>query len=336
MDRPVATVFGATGFLGRHIVRRLAAAGYGVRAAGRDPEKAQILKPMGDVGQIVPWPADITDETSVRRAVDGADVVVNLVGILYESGRRTFPRLHAEGAGTVARAAAAAGVARLVHVSAIGADPASRAHYARTKGEGEAAVKAAFKKATILRPSVVFGPEDDFFNQFAAMARLSPVLPVFGTPALPALRPAGGAGPLIDLFGDGGTKFQPVYVGDVADAVMAALTSDKAPGQIFELGGPRVYSFKEIMELVMAQTGRRRLLMPVPFWLAGVLGLVLGLLPKPPLTLDQVRLMKNDNVVAPKAKTFKHLGIEPTDAEAILPTYLIRFRDGAWQGAQNA
>ncbi|PIW26556.1 MAG: complex I NDUFA9 subunit family protein [Rhodospirillales bacterium CG15_BIG_FIL_POST_REV_8_21_14_020_66_15] len=320
MARRIAAVFGASGFLGRHLVRRLAAAGYGVRAAGRDPERAQFLKPMGDVGQVVPWPADVTRPDSVAAAVKGADVVVNLVGILYERGRTSFRKVHAEGAGNVARAAAQAGAARLVHVSALGADANSPAEYARTKAAGEDAVKAAFPKATILRPSVVFGPEDDFFNRFASMARLSPALPVIGANA----------------FTDGGPRFQPVYVGDVADAIMAALDDPKAQGQTFELGGPAVYTFRQVMQLVMAQTGRKRCLVPVPYWAAEIQGAVLGLLPVPPLTTDQVQLLRSDNVVGDKARTFKNLGITPRAAEAILPTYLMRFRTNAWHGAQNS
>jgi uncharacterized protein YbjT (DUF2867 family) len=320
MDRRIATVFGASGFIGRHVVRRLAAAGYGVRAAGRDPESALFLKPMGDVGQVVPWPADVARADTVAGAVQGADVVVNLVGILYERGRATFQKIHEEGAGNVAKAAADAGVKRLVHVSALGADAASPAKYARSKAAGEAAVTAAFAKATILRPSIVFGPEDDFFNRFAAMARLSPVLPVIGAASAK----------------DGGPKFQPVYVGDVADAVMAALSDAKAPGQVFELGGPTVYSFRELMQLVMTQTGRKRCLLPLPYWAAEIQAAVLGLLPAPPLTSDQVQLLRRDNVVGDKAKTLKNLGIAPRAAEAILPTYLMRFRNNAWQGVQNA
>ncbi len=316
MERRIVTVFGASGFLGRHLVRRLAAAGYGVRAAERDTDAALFLKPMGDVGQIVPWPADITKPDSVAAAVAGADAVVNLVGILYESGAATFRKIHEEGAANVAKAAAEAGVARLIHVSALGADANSPAKYARTKAAGEEAVKAAFPKATILRPSVVFGPEDDFFNRFASMARLSPVLPVMG--------------------GKDGPKFQPVFVGDVADAILASLVENKAQGQVYELGGPAVYSFRQIMQLVKAQTGRKRCLIPVPYWVGDMQAAVLGLLPKPPLTLDQMQLLRSDNVVGEKAKTLKHLGITPCAAESQLPTYLMRFRNNAWQGVQNA
>jgi NADH dehydrogenase len=320
MHRRIATVFGASGFLGRHLVRRLAAAGYVIRAAERDTDGALFLKPMGDVGQIVPWPADITRPETVAAAVKDADVVVNLVGILYERGRATFKAVHEEGAANVAKAAAEAGVRRMIHVSALGADAASPAKYARSKAAGEDAVKAAFPKATILRPSVVFGPEDDFFNRFASMARLSPVLPVIGASSNK----------------DGGPKFQPVYVGDVADAVMASIEQAKAQGQTFELGGPNVYSFRELMRLVKAQTGRKCCLVPLPYWLADLQAAILGLLPVPPLTLDQVQLLRSDNVVGEKAKNLKTLGITPRSAEAILPTYLMRFRDNAWQGVQNA
>lgn len=318
MERRIATVFGASGFLGRHLVRRLAAAGWGVRAAGRDADAALFLKPMGDVGQIVPWPADILRPDTVAAAVSGADVVINLVGILYERGKSGFQKVHVEGAANVAKAAAEAGVPRLIQMSALGADANSPAKYARSKAAGEDAVKAAFKKPTIMRPSVVFGPEDDFFNRFASMARLSPVLPVIG-----------GAK-------DGGTKFQPVYVGDVADAVMAAIDDPKTAGQTYELGGPSVMSMRQVMELVTAQTGRKRCLVNVPFWAAEVQGAILGLLPVPPLTSDQVALLRSDNVVGEKTKTFKNLGIVPRSTAAVLPTYLMRFKDNAWQGVQNA
>ncbi|MEQ8229217.1 MAG: complex I NDUFA9 subunit family protein [Rhodospirillales bacterium] len=320
MDRRIATVFGASGFLGRHLVQRLAAAGYIIRAAGRDTESALFLKPMGDVGQVVPWPADITRPDTVAAAVKDADVVVNLVGILYERGRATFDKIHVEGAANVAQAAAKAGAGHLIHMSALGADAESPAKYARTKAAGEEAVKATFKKATILRPSVVFGPEDDFFNRFAGIAKISPVLPVIGAASSK----------------EGGPKFQPVFVGDVADAVMAAIDMPKAQGQTFELGGPVVYSFRDIMKLVTAQTGRKRCLVPLPYWAAEMQACILGLLPTPPLTTDQVQLLKSDNVVGEKSKGFKQLGLTPVAAEAILPTYLMRFRNNAWQGVQNA
>lgn len=338
MDCRIVTVFGGSGFIGRHLVRRLAAQGWRVRVAVRDPEAAHFLKPLGGVGQIVPWAADICRPETVAHALDGASAAVNLVGILYESGRRTFARIHVEGAGTVAAEAAKAGVGRLVHVSAIGADPDAEADYAASKGKGEAAVRAAFPKATILRPSVVFGPEDDFFNKFAAMARFLPMLPVFGCSSLPKLADDsdGRFAVKVDWYGDGGTKFQPVYVGDVADAIMAALVRADAVGKTYELGGPRVMSFKQVMDLVLRETGRRRVLFPMPFWAAELQAVFLQLLPKPPLTTDQVLLLKKDNVAARGAPGLKDLGVEPTPAEGVLPTYLSRFRKGGSRVGQLA
>jgi len=321
------TVFGGSGFVGRHVVQRLAAAGAAVRVAVRDVEAANFLKVLGDTGQVVPWPADISEPAQVAKAVDGAGEAVNLVGILYESGRRTFERIHAEGAATVARAAKAAGVGSLVQVSAIGAAAGSPSAYARTKAAGEAAVKATFPGAVILRPSVVFGPEDNFFNMFAGLARLSPVLPVFGCPTVPKVKlfPEGGLIE-VDLYGSGGTRFQPVYVGDVADAIVKALAEPKCRGKTYELGGPVIYSFKELMDLLLSEIGRKRFLLPLPFALATVEAFFLEMWPKPLLTRDQVTLLKRDNVVAPGALGFKDLGIAPKPAEAILPTYLHRFR----------
>ena len=233
--RSVATVFGGSGFIGRYIVKRLAAKGYVVRVAVRDTERALFLKPMGAVGQVVPLYASLTNEATVHRAVEGADLVVNTVGILAEPRSGDFQRIHAEGAGRVARLAAAAGVARLVHISAIGADPRAASRYAATKGIGEAMLREAFPAATILRPSLVFGPEDALFNRFAAMARLLPIMPV--------------------ICGD--TRFQPVYVGDVADAVMAALVRPDAAGAVYELGGPRVWQFRELLAYILQETGRQ-------------------------------------------------------------------------------
>ncbi|HLI10905.1 MAG TPA: complex I NDUFA9 subunit family protein [Alphaproteobacteria bacterium] len=322
------TVFGGSGFIGRHLVRRLAAHGDVLRIAVRDPEGAAFLKPMGDVAQIVPMRVDIRDEATVRAAVQGADAVVNLVGILFERGRQSFAEIQARGPGRIARAARAAGVKRLVHVSALGADLLSPSVYGRTKAEGEAAMRDAFPAATIMRPSVVFGPEDRFFNRFGALARMLPVLPVFR--ARPRLEryPEGGARLL--LCGDGGTRFQPVYVGDVAAAIFRALEEPSCQGQTYELGGPRVYSFREIMGLVLHETQRRRLLVPVPLWLAEIEAALLGLvpLPEPLLTRDQVRLMRRDNVVAPGAPGLAELGIVPVPAEAILPTYMDIYRRG--------
>src|SRR6266853_4120359 len=235
----VATVFGGSGFIGRYVVQRLARAGKTVRIAVRDTERAHFLKTAGGIGQIVPLHAPVTDDAAVARAVAGADWVVYLVGILAESRAASFQSIHVDGAARVARAAASAGVKRLIHVSAIGADPDSDSRYAASKGEGEAAVRAAFPGATILRPSIVFGPEDNFFNRFAVLALYLPALP---------------------LIGGGMTRFQPVYVGDVADAAVAALDRHEAPGRIYQLGGPRIYTFKELMELMLREIRRRRAL----------------------------------------------------------------------------
>jgi len=299
------TVFGGSGFLGRHLVKRLAEGGAALRVAVRYPEAASFLKPMGEVGQIVPLQANLRDEASVARAVAGADAVVNLVGILYQRGAQRFQAVHAEGAARAARAAAEAGAKRFVQVSAIGADAASPAQYGRTKAAGEAAVAEAFAGATIVRPSIVFGPEDDFFNRFAALARVLPALP---------------------LIGFGRTRFQPVYVGDVAEAIARILDDPATAGRTYELGGPRVYSFADLMALVLRETGRRRLLVPLPYALAKLQASFLELLPVPPLTRDQVELLKRDNVVAEGALGLSDLGVEPTAVDAILPTYLARYR----------
>jgi NADH dehydrogenase len=318
----LVTVFGASGFVGRHVVQRLAAKGLQVRAAVRHPDAALFLKPMGYVGQITPVQANIRNEASVRAAVEGADAVVNLVGVLYESGKQRFDAVQATGPETIAKAARAAGCRRLVHVSALGAARLSPSRYARSKAAGEEAVRAAFPDAVILRPSVMFGPQDGFFNRFAAMSLLSPVLPVFGCP-FPRIKD--GA---IDIYGTGGTRFQPVYVGDVADAVVKGIEDETTKGRIYELGGPRVYSFVEVMRMVMAETGRCRAIVPVPFWLGSILGFFGELLPVPPITRDQVTQLKTDNVVGGKLPTLRDLGIEPTAAEMIVPTYLDAYRRG--------
>ncbi len=336
MAQGVVTVFGGSGFIGRHVVQRLAAGGAVIRVAARDREAAQVLQPLGDPGQIVTMAADITDADAVAAVVDGSDAVVNLVGILAEWGRRTFQRIHVEGAATIAQAAAATGAKRMVQMSAIGADKDSAAEYGRTKAAGEEAVRAAFPDATVLRPSVVFGPEDKFFNMFASMARLTPALPVFGCPPFPRVKLFGPHSVVeVDLYGDGGTRFQPVYVGDVAAAVDMALTDPSAEGKTYELGGPRTYSFKEIMELVMAESGRRRLLVPIPFAVARIEAWFLEKMPSPLLTRDQVTLLETDNVVAEGALTLADLGLTPTAAEAIVPTYLQRFRRAGRSGREE-
>lgn len=304
----LVTVFGGSGFLGRHVVRALARRDFRVRVAVRRPDLAGHLQPLGRVGQIQAVQANIRYPASVEAAVRDAAIVINLVGVLFERGRQSFAAVQAEGAEAVARAAAAQG-ATLIHGSALGAAADSPSLYARSKAAGEAAALAAVPQAVILRPSVVFGPEDDFFNRFAAMARLSPVLP---------------------LIGDGLTRFQPVFVGDVAEAVARASEGRARPGTIYELGGPDVKTFKELMEFVLATIRRRRLLLPLPFALARWQAALLQFLPKPPLTPDQVRLLQQDNLVSEAAmregRTLAGLGIDPVDAAAIVPSYLWRFR----------
>ena len=319
------TVFGGSGFIGRHLVRRLAAAGATVRVAVRDPERALFLKPMGDVGQIVPMRADLRDEVAIAEAVRGADAVVNLVGILYEKGRQRFEEIHHRGSERVARAVSAEGVTRLVQVSAIGASERSASGYAQSKAAAETAVRNTVSNATIARPSIVFGPEDEFFNRFAALARLLPVLPVYCA-ELPKVEFNSENGLQVDLFGAGGTRFQPVYVGDVADAVMKMLSDEATAGRTYELGGPRVYSFKELMELLLAEIRRKRLLIPLPFIVADIQAAILQLLPRPPLTRDQVKMLRHDNIVTDGALNLADLGIQPTALEAVLPTYMDRFR----------
>ena len=316
MRERVACVFGASGFVGRHVVQRLAAAGWRVRAAVRDPESAAFLRPMGDPGQVVPFRGDLNDPASVRAAVAGADVVVNLVGILYERGRQTFQNIHVAGAAAVAKAAAEAGAKTLVHVSALGASASSPSRYARSKAAGEEAVRAAFPAAVILRPSVIFGAEDDFFNRFARLASFSPVLPVIGR--------------------RGGTLMQPVFVGDVADAVLAAVRSPTAAGRTYSLGGPATYRFADILRLVLAATGFRDLLVPLPLSLARTQAFFLALLPKPPLTPDQVTLLATDNVVPAGAPGLADLGIAATAVEAVVPGYLKRYASRRAAGAQAA
>ena len=303
----LVTVFGGGGFIGRHIVQRLAAAGHNsIRIAGRDTERAARLCTMGSVGQITPSAASVTDEASSARAVAGADIVINLVGILFESRAGDFLRIQAEGAGRVARLADAAGAKQFLHLSAIGADAGSPSLYAQTKAAGEAAVLAAFPGAIILRPSVVFGPDDQFFNRFAGLATMLPFMPVVA----------------------GETRFQPVYVGDVADAAMAALADPAAAGKTFELGGPRAMSMRQVLRYILDVTGRRRPMIALPEGFVRLQARLGELLPTPPLTRDQLILLGKDNVVSPNALGFQALGIEPKAVEAIVPGYLARFRVG--------
>jgi uncharacterized protein YbjT (DUF2867 family) len=304
----LVTVFGGSGFLGRHVVRALAQRQYRIRVAVRRPELCGHLRPMGRVGQIHAVQANLRYPHSVEAAVRDADVVVNLVGILFERGRQRFDAVQAEGAASVARAAQGA-EARLVHVSALGADANAPSRYARSKAAGERLVAAASPAAVIMRPSIVFGPEDDFFNRFAALARAAPALP---------------------LVGGGHTRLQPVFAGDVGEAIAKAVDGDTRAGTTYELGGPDRRSFKELMELMLAIIERRRLLVPLPFALMKLQAMFLQFLPKPPITPDQVDLLKRDNVVSDEAKrdgrTLEALGIIPESIAAIVPTYLWRFR----------
>jgi NADH dehydrogenase len=310
----VVTVFGGSGFLGRHAVRALAREGWRVRAAVRRPDLAGHLQPMGAVGQIQPVQANLRYPDSVRRAVEGADAVVNLVGILAKTGAQTFDAVHVAGARAVASAARAAGAEIMVHVSALGADRRAKSNYARTKAAGEAAVLQEVSGAVILRPSLVFGPEDKFFNKFAGLARFLPALP---------------------LIGGGHTRFQPVHVGDVADALLRLVADSATAGKTYELGGPRVYSFRALLELMLHEIGRRRLLVSVPFGLASLQAFFLELpsnlipaLPAPPLTQDQVQMLRRDSVVSAGALTLGNLGIEPATLELVVPGYLARYRPG--------
>ena len=304
--RSVATVFGGSGFIGRYVVKRLAAAGHVVRVAGRDTERVKDLMVAGRVGQVIPLYVSLGNAGMVHRAVEGAELVVNLVGILAERRAGDFQRLQTEGAGSIARAAAAAGVSRMVQMSAIGADAGSASLYARTKAGGEAAVRAAMPGAVILRPSLVFGNEDQFFNRFGAMAMRLPVMPVI----------------------EGASRFQPVYVGDVADAVVAGLTREDAVGGLYELGGPRVYTFRELLTYILHETRRHRPLLEVPPGLARLQARIGELVPGKPFTRDQLAMLGRDNVADPALAGLAELGITPTPVELVVPAYLDRYRPG--------
>jgi NADH dehydrogenase len=304
----LVTVFGGSGFLGRHVVRALAKLGYRIRVAVRRPDLAGHLQPLGRVGQIHAVQANVRYRPSIETAAHDSDVVINLVGILVERGPQRFDAVQAFGAEAVAQVAAQLG-ARMIHVSALGADEKSPSHYARSKAAGEKLVLAAVPSAVILRPSILFGPEDEFFNKFAAIARLSPALP---------------------LIGGGRTLFQPVFAGDVASAIVAAIEGRSVAGRVYELGGPEVKSFKELMQFMLAVIERQRLLVPLPFALANFLASMLQLMPKPLLTPDQVELLRRDNIVSEVAKkegrTLEALGVDPIAMAAVVPSYLWRFR----------
>ncbi|AJY47570.1 complex I NDUFA9 subunit family protein [Martelella endophytica] len=307
---PLVTVFGGSGFIGRYVVRLLAKRGYRIRVAVRRPDLALFLQPLGNVGQITFMQANLRYGDSVRRAVEGADHVVNCVGVLFESGKNGFDAVQAEGARLIAEAARDAGAA-LTHVSAIGADPDSLSHYARSKGQAEATVREICPDAVIMRPSIVFGPEDDFFNKFGKMTLISPFLP---------------------LIGGGKTKFQPVYVGDVAEVIARSVDGKVEKGKTYELGGRDVLTFRECLEKVLSATGRKRALVSLPFGLASLIGGIAAAIPliKPPLTADQVKLLKTDTIVSKEAeaegRTLKGLGIRPAQLDAILPSYLVQYR----------
>lgn len=304
MEQKIITIFGGTGFLGRYVVARLAAAGYRLRVVSRNPIKASQLKTAGNTGQISLIAGDITKPESYKDTLSGSYAVINLVGILFERKAQSFTAVHSLGAEKLAASAKSLGIERFVHISALGVEHETGSAYARSKILGERAVLSAFPEATILRPSVMFGAEDNFFNKFAKMTEISPFLP---------------------LIGGGKTLFQPVYVGDVAKAVEACLNKDESKGQIYELGGAHVYSFKQILEYILQVTGKKRLLVPIPFSIASIIGRFAEILPNPPLTRDQVKLLKYNNVVNPDAKTLAHLGISPTALEMIVPQYLSIF-----------
>ena len=306
----LVTVFGGSGFIGRYVVQALVKRGHRIRVAVKRPDLAGHVQPLGMVGQIKPIQANLRYRWSVDRAVEGADAIVNLVGILAEGGRQTFDAVQAFGPRAVGEAARAVGISNVVHLSAIGADQPSTIGYLRSKAEGESGILEAVPDAVIMQPSIIFGPEDHFFNRFAAMARMSPVLP---------------------LIGGGNTRFQPVYAGDVGEAIARAVDGNARSGAIYELVGPEVLTFRQCMERMLEVTRRRRLLVPVPWFAARVLGRIGQHLPGAPITLDQVRMLRFDNVVSPDAerdkRTLAGLGIDPTALEIVLPTYLTRFRE---------
>ncbi len=305
MKNKIVTVFGGSGFVGRYVVRELAENGFMVKVISRNPDTAIHLKTAGYAGQISIQAGNIGSSDAISKAVGNSYAVVNLVGIMFEKSGQNFSSVHAKAAERVAKISGAAGVKKLVHMSSLGVERTTHSKYARTKAAGEKAVISAFPEAFILRPSVIFGQEDQFFNQFARMAKYSPFLP---------------------LIGGGKTKLQPVYVGDVAKAVCKGIMHDEFSGRVFEIGGDSIYSFRDILEYIMKVTGHRRHLINLPFSLAGMIGRFAELLPSPPLTSDQVRMLKFDNVISNSALTLYHLGIHPTAVEAIVPQYLATYR----------
>ena len=306
----LVTVFGGSGFIGRYLVHCLAKRGHRIRVAVRRPDLAGHLHPLGTVGQIKPIQANLRYRWSIDRAIENSDAVVNLVGILQEAGRQSFDAVQAFGPRAIGEAARAAGISNVVHVSAIGADRPTTIPYLRSKAEGEAGIQEAAPETVVMRPSIVFGPEDNFFNRFASMSRFAPALP---------------------LIGGGETRFQPVYAGDVAEAIARAVDGEAQPGGIYELGGPEVLTFRQCLERMLQVTGRKRAMLPIPFGIAQTMGRVLQYLPGKILTADQVRMLRFDTVVSDRARaearTLQGLGIEPTALDLVLPTYLARFRE---------
>lgn len=305
----IVTIIGGSGFIGRHLVRALAKRGYRIRVACRRPDLAGHVQPLGTPGQIMPVQANVRYPASLAAACDGATAVINLTGVLSSSGAQSFDALHVFGAEATARAAKAAGARLFIQMSALGADPDSTSEYARSKAMGEAKARAGFPGAVILRPSIVFGPEDHFFNKFAGLSRLAPALP---------------------LLGGGSTKFAPLFVGDLAEAIAMLVERGEATGKTYELGGPEVFTFKQLMEFTLETIGRKRLLVPVPWPIARIMGTLLGLLPYAPLTTDQVELLKTDNVVSEAAvregRDLAGLGISGRSIQGIVPSYLYRYR----------
>lgn len=326
MQHPISgklvTIFGGSGFVGKQVVRRLAKDGYRIRVVTRHPNQHLDLKPLGEVGQIALVRGDVRNASGMRDAIRGASCVVNLVGILRPGGGQSFQGAHVDAPDAIASACADLGVETLVQMSAIGADEKSNSSYARSRAAGESATRKAFPNATILRPSVIFGSEDGFFNLFARMMRWSRGF--------------------FPSFGGGATRFQPVYVGDVAEAVSAVIRSAKCRGRTFELGGPSVYTLQQILDMIAEGTGRKFLFLPVPFFLLDIAGILFGWLPFAPITHDQVKLLRKDNVVkngpdAGTVGTIADLGISPTSAEAIVPSYLVAYRPtGQYLGREGA
>ncbi len=319
MDQPkLATVFGGSGFVGTQVVQLLARAGYRVRVAVRRPYLAGHLPPLGAVGQILPIQANLRNVPSVQAAVRGASVVINLSAIGVEKGKQRFRAINVVGARNVAEAARAAGAEALVHMSILGADAQSPSLFARSRAQGEVEVRAAFPSATIIRPSLIFGPGDGFFNKLGWLARVMPVMPLFG----------------------GKTRFQPVYVGDVAEAILAAVTGDAKPGKIYELGGPEVLTHREIVRRVLRDTNRHNPILPLPSFLGAILAVPMGILPEPLITGDQIKLLAVDNVVSANAskdkRTLSGMGIAPRPLDAVLPSYIWRFSPNGQFDRQTA